>query len=141
MLKGKKAWKTIRLDTLEASHNRCSICERTGKVLFCHERWKYDKRQATVTLTDFIMACERCNTVLHAGRSLKLGYEEDVIKYLRDTNDIGTIEAVLLLIEAFHAWSEMERVKNWRMKVSRNLLRRYPSLTLLPAYVPIQKLL
>jgi len=135
MLKGKVAWKRIRNAALEEAGHRCVHCRQRGKILFCHEKWRFDAQRSTVKLYGFEMVCEQCNSVLHAGRAMLAGYEYEVIQHLCQMNKCDEITAVKILSKAFEKWGLQNNV-NWRIEVTQALLKRYPELATLPSYKP-----
>jgi hypothetical protein len=76
MLKGRLAWKKIRQETLSAAEQSCSICGSNTGQLSCHENWEYDDKRLTANLVGFEIHCSDCDSVAHAGRAFKLGYEK-----------------------------------------------------------------
>jgi hypothetical protein len=53
-----------------------------------------------VKLYGFEMACERCNSVLHAGRAILDGSENDVIEHLCRMNKCDEMNALNILSKA-----------------------------------------
>ena len=135
MLKGKVAWKKIRTAALEEAKHRCVHCRQRGKILFCHEKWRFDHRRATVKLFGFEMACGRCNSVLQAGQAMLAGYENEVIEHLCRINQCDEMNALDILSKAFQKWDVRNEV-NWKIEVSQALLKQYPELAALPSYKP-----
>jgi hypothetical protein len=135
MLNGKVAWKKIRAAALEDAEGRCVHCRHRGKILFCHEKWRFDLRRGTVKLLGFEMVCERCNSVLHAGQAMLAGYENEVIEHLCRMNKCDEMNALNILSKAFQKWDVRNEV-NWKIEVSQALLKRYPELAALPSYKP-----
>jgi hypothetical protein len=135
MLKGKVAWKKIRTAALENAEHRCIHCRQSGKILFCHEKWRFDLRRGIVKLCGFEMACERCNSVLHAGQAMLAGYENEVIEHLCRINKCDQMDALNILSKAFEKWNVRNEV-NWKIEVSHALLKQHPELAALPSYKP-----
>jgi hypothetical protein len=135
MLKGKVILKKIRTAALEDAERRCVRCRQRGKILFCHEKWRFDLRRGTVKLFGFEMACERCNSVFHAGQAMLAGYENEVIQHLCRINQCDEMNALNILSKAFQKWDVRNEV-NWKIEVSQALLKRYPELAATPSYKP-----
>ncbi|WP_130419075.1 hypothetical protein [Edaphobacter modestus] len=134
MLKGRVAWKKIRDAALVEAGHRCIVCRQRGKILFCHEKWRFSDQRTTVKLSGFEMVCERCNSVLHAGRSILAGYVDDVVGHLCRINKCDEIVAAKILSKAFDKWNLRSQKKRWKIEVTQALLKRYPELVALPKY-------
>jgi hypothetical protein len=135
MLRGRAAWKVIRQDALSQAQECCSICGSGEGQLSCHDKWQYDDKKCTATLAGFEVHCANCDSVVHAGRAIKLGYGEIVVSHLAAINGWNAKRAIEVLQEAMDVWRNRS-AKDWSIVVAPALLKRYPALTALPSFVP-----
>jgi hypothetical protein len=136
MFGGRSIWrKQIRGDALAEANNRCHVCGASEGRLFCHERWQYDDKKATATLTGFEIHCGNCDLVAHPGRAMSIGYGEVMIAHLCTLTGWKPKKAVAAVKQAMDTWS-VRSGKNWRIIVAPALLKKYPELAALPRYVP-----
>lgn len=120
-------WKQIRRDTLEALGHLCSVCGAASPPLSCHEKWNYDDRTRTATLTGFMILCAACDAATHMGRAVLHGQSDIALKQLCRVNGITLAEAKQLFLKTRMVWQERSH-KKWRVAVARSLLKKYPQL-------------
>jgi hypothetical protein len=140
MLGSKVVWKKqIRGDALSEASNRCSICGSEGQRLVCHDKWKYDDKQATATLIGFQINCGDCDAVTHIGMSVQISQREEVmlsaVAHLCTVNQCTPEVAVNILTDALAQWEKRNK-KKWRVRVAPALVKKYPELAALPKFVP-----
>jgi hypothetical protein len=83
----RSSWNDIRDAALRRCQNRCAICRSTDR-LACHEEWEFDDAEHVQRLVAFVVLCNLCHHVNHAGRAEMLADEgrlnfEDVIAHFR----------------------------------------------------------
>ncbi|QNP48392.1 HNH endonuclease [Diaphorobacter aerolatus] len=72
--------------------HHCQICRQSGKdqgfewPVECHEKWHYDDKRHTQTLTGMLSLCPMCHKAKHYGLAVKQGYERQVRKHLMRVN-------------------------------------------------------
>lgn len=123
-------WKAIRLDTLRASGNRCSVCGTGGKGLTCHESWDYDDQQRHATLVALVIHCPDCDTATHMGRAVQHGLEGVAIAQLCLVNGCTEDSARKQFKEAMAVWRRRSG-HDWTTFVTDSLLTRHPALAVL----------
>jgi len=124
------AWKAIRRDALNAAGQCCSICGSEDGQLSCHEKWLYDDDAATATLIRVEIHCGACDLATHAGRAIKLGKRDVVLRQICKVNGCTESEANGLIKAALLDWEQRSR-KKWKIDVAAPLLQQYPQLSVL----------
>lgn len=140
LLRNSNAWKNgIRPNELERAGHKCELCGAKDERLICHDKWKYDDRRATVTLIAFEIHCRSCDSVTHLGLAMKFGPPEEVLKaallHLCRVNNCQAETGMGLIADAFAQWDKWSANK-WKIKVSVELLGKYPELKQLPGFNP-----
>lgn len=124
------AWRQIRSDALAGAGDACSACGEVaagGKHMVCDELWDYDEQHGVAILTGVRILCPACDFARHFARAAQLGKGADAIATLARVNGISTAEARALQDEAVAEWKRRSR-RAWTVRVSGELLRRYPAL-------------
>jgi hypothetical protein len=132
LFKYRAVWKKIRRDALQKANGACEVCrhvpnELYGDPLNCHEVWKYDDRLRTATLNAFRIHCVKCDSAAHIGMAITYGAGEAAIAQLAKVNGIHTEDAKALVGRATSIWRVRSK-KEWTLRISKNLLTRYPKL-------------
>lgn len=130
LLHGRVAWKRIRNATLDAAGYQCSVCGDGGQQLHCNEQWCYDDGKAAARLVGFQIVCVRCHSVIHMGRSAKVGYLDDALAHWCRVDGISEVEARRMFERAIAVWRERSR-KRWHVEVAPELLAIFPELGVL----------
>lgn len=144
MLRGKALWRTkIRPDTLATGGNCCCICGAVDGPLICHDKWQYDDKAATATLTGFEIHCRMCDAVTHVGRNMQLATQAGnpqqfllaVLNHLCAVNRCPPHVAEGIIADSMTVWERRSK-KRWTVKVAPSLVKQYPELAALPEFTP-----
>lgn len=143
MLKGRVAWtKRIRPDAIEKAGRCCEICESADGTLICHDKWDYDDRTLTATLIAFEIHCKACDLVCHFKRMMQVAEPDAVllsaVHQLCKVNGCQEQEAISILHDADRVWTQRNQ-ERWTVAVAAPLLKKYPELEFLPAFVPVSR--
>lgn len=124
------AWRQIRADALSAAGDACSACgevTRGGRHMVCDELWDYDEQRGIATLAGVRILCSACDFARHFALAARLGKGPDALATLARVNGISEAEAAALQDQAQAEWERRSR-RAWVVRVSGELLRRYPVL-------------
>lgn len=100
-------WDKIRMIVYQKALYKCEICGDTGlrqgykHSVECHEIWKYDDKKKVQKLIGLIALCPLCHQVKHAGRSLFMGKQNQLIQRLIRINEWDETKAKEYLAESF----------------------------------------
>lgn len=125
-----KAWRQVRSDALTSAGDGCSACGEVsagGKHMVCDELWDYDEQHDVATLGGVRILCPACDFARHFARAGQLGRGAGALATLARVNGISKAEARALQDEALAEWKRRSR-RAWTVRVSGELLRRYPAL-------------
>jgi hypothetical protein len=136
MFGSRAIWKKhIRGNAMVEANNRCVGCGAGEGRLFCHEKWTYDDKKGTATLTGFEIHCGNCDLVAHPGRAVNMGYGDVMLSHLCTLSGWKPKKAATAVVQAM-ALREVRSEKDWGIIVAPVLLKKYPELTALPKFVP-----
>jgi len=112
-----KYWPGLRDEAFIKNNTECMFCE--NKAVHGHEVWKYDDREAVLTLDDVVPICEMCHHVVHLGRSEVLAAQgqldfKAVLAHFAKVRDCKMMEAEAIARAAFDTWEVRSRRK-WRV--------------------------
>jgi hypothetical protein len=80
-------WNELRRATYRAHDHRCQVCcERPDQPVHCHEHWRYDARTFTQRLHGLLCLCPACHDVMHFGRALRVGRDDEALRHLMRVN-------------------------------------------------------
>jgi hypothetical protein len=113
------AWNRIRERELERCGYRCEICGASKKrgELFCHEKWFYDESDYTQRLTGYEVVCGDCSSILHMGRTRKLGLEDRAVAHFQKVTGLGKKELDEAVNEAMKEW-RARSTHTWKIDIS-----------------------
>jgi 5-methylcytosine-specific restriction endonuclease McrA len=105
-------WDKIRLYIYEKAQYKCEICGDTGlkqgykHSVECHEIWKYNDKKKIQKLIGFMALCPLCHQVKHAGRSMAMGKQNQLIQRIRKINQWDQSRVDQYLAESFEVNKE-----------------------------------
>lgn len=124
----RRSWEAIRKDVLAEASHRCWACGvAREKGLVCHEVWAYDDLGHVATLIALRITCRDCDLVHHIGRAGVVGFGDEALRRMIEVNGITRAEAVDIKDRAMRVWTRRS-LNRWEVRVSRDLLRRWPAL-------------
>jgi len=117
---------------MQAARRACQVCSAgaSASALNCHELWDYDDDQGTATLVGLRIQCRNCDSAVHMGRAVRLGFGNAALGQLVKVNLIGAREAKMLYRSALDEWRRRNK-KQWRIVVAKSLMEKYPELAIL----------
>lgn len=79
----REVWHQIQGGIFQRDNYKCRACGAKGE-LHCHEDWSLNFETKTQLLINLITLCEICHSVVHIGRTIKLGrdrYKKALLRY------------------------------------------------------------
>lgn len=128
---GLPGWKAVSADVVRTAGGQCAICRTACDRLHCHERWAYDEPQALATVTALVAVCGACHEVLHMGRAEQQGRLNTAVEHFARVNQCSISVALRVYARARRTRSGRNRITNWRISVSQELMVKYPALAAL----------
>lgn len=134
-----KRWRAIRKKVLIEALENCQICKNHyEKGMICHEKWEYNDKNLTSTLTGFELVCPDCNAILHYGRSAQIiagtkNPEKAVELFVRREihmeriNQLSKTQCKLILS---YATEEHKRrsSKRWKIIIPPSIRKQFPEI-------------
>jgi len=117
---------------MRAARRACQVYSDAASAspLNCHELWDYNDDQSTATLVGLRIQCRNCDSAVHMGRAVRLGFGNTALAQLVKVNLIGAREARMLYRSALDEW-RLRNKKHWRIVVAKSLMEKYPELAIL----------
>lgn len=99
-------WDYVRKKCYRKANYRCEICGGVGPnhPVECHEKWEYNERTHTQTLTGLIALCPACHEVKHIGLANINGRFYDAIEHLAKVNEWSFEKANWYAHDAMELW-------------------------------------
>jgi hypothetical protein len=117
-------WDLLRKDCYRKAKHKCEICGLTGLVqgfkwpVECHEIWEYDDKNHTQTLTGLIALCPWCHKVKHAGRTITVDNQTElVVRQLMKVNNMNRHDAEVYIFNALALHNKRSRF-SWTVDIS-----------------------
>lgn len=114
----KAQWDYIKKDAKERAKGKCAICGKKVSRLEAHEKWSYDKENATQKLEDVISVCHNCHSVIHYGRTSLLSNPEIAEKHFMKVNNCSYADFRKALGEAVNRHKELNEISEWKLDLS-----------------------
>jgi hypothetical protein len=96
-------WDRLRHLVYQRANNQCEICDAKGRIE-AHERWDYNQKTHTQTLTRLIALCQNCHTATHFGLAQVRGVDAQALLHLQKVNHWNKSQAEQHVDEAFAIW-------------------------------------
>jgi hypothetical protein len=106
-----ECWNSVKKKTYAIAQYRCEICSGRGMShpVECHERWDFNVKTKTQTLTKTIALCPKCHTATHFGFATMIGKQQEAKNHLMNVNNWTRIQVEEHINESIKNLKELEK--------------------------------